>query len=81
MDDIDFPTSGDPEEVTALLTNEFNKTFKLMGLLVNYNRNLFIYKLIKKGKLSKSDAVENSGLSMSSIYNIIRYFEKLGIEP
>lgn len=52
-----------------------------MGLLVNYNRNLFIYKLIKKGKLSKSDAVENSGLSMSSIYNIIRYFEKLGIEP
>jgi hypothetical protein len=67
---------ADPNKVTAQLAEEFNKSFKLLGTLVNYQRNLLIYRLVKKGLITKSNIAAEAGLSVTKIYDIINFFDQ-----
>ena len=70
----------EPTKVTSKLAEEFNKSFKLLGTLVNYQRNLLIYRLIKKGLVNKTDIANEAGLSTTKIYDIINFFDQETLE-
>lgn len=66
----------DMQVVVKELSNELNTAFSKISKLSNFKYNLLIYKLVKKGLISKADMAREAGVSETRIYEILNDVEK-----